>query len=201
MKIKSSGFASTDNNNSNLIISSVTADKIIVTGATLVTETAGTGHTLENVGQVAITATNNETCLRNMIVGNHITGAWNSGKIDISGAGNTNLAWGNIDENGLIDLQIAGGTKITKHLSATATLDFGAPLAVPGSVDLTITVPGASLGDTVTVGAPVTAGSDYILTAFVSAADMVTVRWTQIAGVAADPDGAGGAYRADVWKH
>lgn len=98
-------------------------------------------------------------------------------------------------------MTIGGGAVIQKHYSQTATLNFGAPGGVPGSVDLTITVTGAALGDTVTVGAPVTVGANYVLTAFVSAANTVTVRWTQIAGGAADPDGAGGTYRVDVWKH
>lgn len=93
------------------------------------------------------------------------------------------------------------GAPISAHLSATATLNFAAPGAVPGSVDLTIAVPGAALVDTVTVGAPVTVGAAYLLTAFVSAAGTVTVRWTQISGGAADPDGGGGTYRVDVWKH
>lgn len=104
--------------------------------------------------------------------------------------------------NFLDNLQIGlGGSKITKHLTVTGALNFSASSSVPGSVDLTIAATGAALGDTVTVGSPVTVGADYILTAFVSAANVVTVRWTQIAGVGADPDGAGGTYRVDVWKH
>ena len=98
-------------------------------------------------------------------------------------------------------LSIGGGEFIAKHLSKTATLNFSAPGAVPGSVDLTIAATGAALGDAVTVAAPITVGANYLLTAFVSAASVVTVRWTQIAGVAADPDGAGGVYRVDVWQH
>lgn len=93
------------------------------------------------------------------------------------------------------------GSPVRKCLSAVATLNFAAPGAVPGSVDLTIAVPGAALGDTVSVGCPVTVGANYLLTAFVSAAGVVTVRWTQIAGAAADPDGAGGVYRVEVLQH
>lgn len=98
-------------------------------------------------------------------------------------------------------LSIGGGEYIVKHLSKTATLNFAAPGGVPGSVDLTIAAPGAAFGDTVTVAAPLAVGADYVLTGFVSAADTVTVRWTQVAGAAADPDGAGGTYRVDIWKH
>lgn len=86
-------------------------------------------------------------------------------------------------------------------LCGAKTLDFAAPGAVPGSpADQTITVTGAAIGDRVTVSAPVTIPAGFILQAFVSAADTVTVRWTQVHGAAADPDGAGGVYRVDVWK-
>lgn len=92
------------------------------------------------------------------------------------------------------------GTPFSALLLATATLNFAAPGAVPGSVDLTVTVPGAALGDLVTVAAPAAVGANYLLTGFVSAVDTVTVRWTQIAGAAADPDAAGGTYRVSVLK-
>ena len=115
------------------------------------------------------------------------------------------LKRGSQEFKGQLDLAqgvtIGGGQKISAHLSVTANLNFPAPAAVPGSVDAIISVPGAAFGDTVTVGAPVAVGPNYILTAFVSAPDRVTVRWTQIAGLPADPDGAGGVYRVDVWKH
>jgi len=88
-----------------------------------------------------------------------------------------------------------GGTLVPLISGNSATLNFGAPGAVPGSVDLTITVTGAALGDQPIVGAPVTIGANYVLTAFVSAANTVTVRWTQIAGAAADPDAGGGTYK------
>jgi hypothetical protein len=91
-----------------------------------------------------------------------------------------------------------GGRFISKIDGASASLNFGVPGAVPGSVDLTISVPGAVMGNRVAIGAPITIGANYILTGFVSAANTVTIRWTQIAGAAADPDGAGGTYTADV---
>jgi len=86
-------------------------------------------------------------------------------------------------------------------LTGLKTLDYAAPGAVPGSpADQTITVAGAAIGDKVTVSAPVTLPAGFMLQAFVSAADTVSVRWTQVSGAAADPDGAGGIYRVDVWK-
>lgn len=98
-------------------------------------------------------------------------------------------------------IQIGGGDVITRHLSSTSLLDFNVPTTVPESMDLTILVPGADMGDTVAVGSPVPAGKNFILTAFVQAPGTITVRWTQIGGKPEDPDKKGGIYRVDIWKH
>lgn len=80
---------------------------------------------------------------------------------------------------------------ITKTLKGTASLTFSAPEAVPGSTDQTITVSGAALGDMVVVSrVDATVGANYTLTAFVSAADTVTVRYTQTSGSPAVPASA-----------
>lgn len=134
-----------------------------------------------------------------VVISPYVSGA-GLGAFQDGGTGNIFIG-GTSQRGSLSKAAIGGGQTITKHLSATATLNFAAPTAVPGSADQTITVTGASLGNTVTVGAPVTVGANYLLTAFVSAANTVTVRWTQISGAAADPDGAGGTYRVDVWQH
>lgn len=88
------------------------------------------------------------------------------------------------------------------RLSYDVTLDFAAPAGVPGFTDEVVAIEGVELGDTVLVGAPVAAGANFLPpVGFVSAADEVTVRWMQISGAAADPDGSGGTYRIDVWRH
>jgi hypothetical protein len=92
------------------------------------------------------------------------------------------------------------GGKVDKILVGSATIDFAAPGGVPGSVTAPVTVVGAAFGDAVSIGSPVTVPANFILTGFVSAADTVTLKWTQFAGGAADPDGAGGVYRASVVK-
>lgn len=99
-------------------------------------------------------------------------------------------------------LTIGGGTAITKHLSATASLNLSAS-AVPGCVDTSaITVTGAALGDTVVASINAAIPSDISITGFVSAANSVKVRFCQFTGSATDPDGVGGAtYRVDVWQH
>ena len=97
---------------------------------------------------------------------------------------------------------IGGGTPILKHLSATASLNFAAPGAVPGISTATITVTGAALWDTVSASASIATPANFLPPfGYVSAANTVTVVWFQYAGVAADPDGAGATYRADVWQH
>lgn len=88
----------------------------------------------------------------------------------------------------------AGGTTTT----ATASLDFPNTAAQLSS-DLTVTVPGAVLGDVVTLGIPngsVLANSCY--TAWVSVADTVTVRFNNYSAGAQNP--ASGLFRAVVTR-
>lgn len=92
---------------------------------------------------------------------------------------------------------IGAGTAITKHLSATGTLNFASQIGV-GCENLTITVTGAAVGDTVDIGIPngsvVTNGVFY---GWVSATDTVSIKFCAV--VSGDP--ASGTFRADVWKH
>ena len=99
-------------------------------------------------------------------------------------------------------LSIAGGTAITKHLSAAASLDF--PIIGASSCQsLTITVTGAADGDTVSLGVPTAlanASTTFAVTGFVSAANTVTARICQVA-TQASSDPAAATVRADVWQH
>lgn len=93
-------------------------------------------------------------------------------------------------------VKIGGGTPILKVLSATATLDFASTNA-QNSRDLTITVTGAAVGDVVALGIPVSllpANSNF--SAWVSAADTVTVRFNNYSSIALDP--SSGTYRVMV---
>ena len=112
-----------------------------------------------------------------------------------SGIADATATGGRTIEEVLLYSMPLGNTLRWRMGAAGSAIYLGVPAAVPGSVDLTITVAGAALGDQPVVGAPLTVGVNYVLTAFVSAANTVTVRWTQIAGAAADPDGAGGTYK------
>jgi len=96
-------------------------------------------------------------------------------------------------------LKINGGTIMTNFIGASATLDF--PNTAKGeSSDLTISVPGAVLGDVVFLGVP--AGSTFIDTdyfAFVSSSDTVTVRFNNYTPkVANDP--ASGTFKVAIIK-
>jgi hypothetical protein len=95
---------------------------------------------------------------------------------------------------------INSGTAISKHLSATASLSPGAPGAVPGcSADVSLTVTGAAVGNTVYMGLPGSAVAGQVYSAWVDSTDTVKIRWCQLSGTAASP--VSGTYRADVWQH
>lgn len=82
------------------------------------------------------------------------------------------------------------------------TLNFAAPGAVPGITSQTVTIAGVEVGDTVLVGAPNAAPAGFLPpVGEVTAADTVKVHWLQFSGAAANPDGTGGTYRIDVWRH
>lgn len=89
---------------------------------------------------------------------------------------------------------------LAKTLTATAALNF--PITVAGaSADLTVTVTGASDGDVVALGVPnASTNVNTLFTAFVSAADTVTVRF-QNANLATSVDPASGTFRVSVLKY
>lgn len=78
-----------------------------------------------------------------------------------------------------------------------ATLDFPS-IAAASQSDLTVTVPGASVGDIVDLGLPAAPAAGLVFSAFVSAASVVTVRAMNITAGAIDP--ASAAYRLRVSK-
>lgn len=119
-----------------------------------------------------------------------------------SGTNLTTPENGTVEYDGTNYFVTSGGVRHTlaKTLTATATLDFGST-AANSSTDLTITVTGAADGDSVIVTPPngsVVANSIY--TAWVSAANTVTVRFSNLDITnAADP--ASGTFRAVVFKY
>lgn len=75
------------------------------------------------------------------------------------------------------------------NLTATATLDF--PSTTTGlSADLTIALVGAAVGDTVLLGTPAAPAANTSFTAFVSATDVVTVRFNNYSAGTVNPASA-----------
>ncbi|HEX2896509.1 MAG TPA: hypothetical protein VHP63_00470 [candidate division Zixibacteria bacterium] len=102
-----------------------------------------------------------------------------------------------LDVNGT--LEIGNGTPISQVLSGTATLDFPSTGGAGGTSDLSISLAGAALGDVVSLGVP--AGSvttQGMFTAWVSTANVVTVRFANLASSLQNP--ASGTFRAMVTK-
>lgn len=89
------------------------------------------------------------------------------------------------------------GAPVIGDLSATAALDF-ASIAAAASADLAITVTGAAVGDSVELGLPAAPTAGLVFNGFVSAANTVTVRATNITAGAVDA--ASATYRATVRK-
>jgi hypothetical protein len=85
--------------------------------------------------------------------------------------------------------------KIAKLLTATATLDFPSIAAV-NVQDLTITVTGAAVGDAVFFSLPAAPNAGVVFNAWVSAANTVKIRATNVTAGAIDP--ASASYRVVV---
>ena len=80
-------------------------------------------------------------------------------------------------------------TTITKVLSATASLNFP-EIAAASQANLTITVTGAAVGDEVIMALPSGPAAGLVFNAFVSAADTVTIRASNISGSPVDAGAA-----------
>ncbi len=80
----------------------------------------------------------------------------------------------------------SGGASIAKVLRGSASLNFGS-IATLSSADLTITVTGAVAGDVVDLGSPATLDAGIVPYAFVTSANTVTVRASNITVGSIDP--------------
>lgn len=94
-------------------------------------------------------------------------------------------------------LAIGNGTTILQVLSAATAKDFGSTAAGQSS-EQTISVTGAAVGDPVFLGLPAAPDANSGFTAWVSAANTVTVRFHNYSGSPIDP--ASGTYRVVVFK-
>lgn len=81
------------------------------------------------------------------------------------------------------------GTKPLDILTGTATLDFPGILTAT-SAELTITVPGAAVGDAVALAPPATLTTGLVWSGRVTAANTVTVRLANVTAATIDPASA-----------
>jgi hypothetical protein len=88
--------------------------------------------------------------------------------------------------NGFI---VGSGSTVSELTAATATLNFGS-IATTASADLTITVTGAAVGDYVVLALPASPAAGIVFNGFVSAADTVTIRATNVTTLSVDPASA-----------
>ena len=77
------------------------------------------------------------------------------------------------------------GATISKILSGSASLNFPS-IAAAEQADLTITVTGAAVGDEVALALPAAPAAGLVFNAFVSAANTVTIRASNITAAAVD---------------
>ncbi len=84
---------------------------------------------------------------------------------------------------------------VAKVLTATAALDFPS-IAAAASADLTVTVTNAAVNDGVILGLPAAPAAGLVFNGFVSAANTVTVRASNITAAPIDP--ASATYRVTV---
>jgi hypothetical protein len=115
-------------------------------------------------------------------------------KLDVNGNVNTR---GNLTTTGSVTIG-SGGTAITNVLSTNATLDFNSTNSGASS-DLTITLSGVAVGDPVFLAvdnSSVSGGTNF--TAWVSAANTVTVRFNNYSSSAVNP--SSGTFRVAVMK-
>lgn len=91
------------------------------------------------------------------------------------------------------------GLELVGVFAVRATLDFPNTLAGT-SQDLTVTVPGAVLSDVVSLGVPnASVNANSCFTAWVSAANTVTVRHNNYSGAAINP--ASGTFTIEVKQY
>lgn len=91
-----------------------------------------------------------------------------------------------VSDNGFV---VGSGATVSKLLSASASLDFGS-ISAGAQADLTITVTGAAAGNEVIMALPAAPAAGIVFNAFVSAANTVTVRASNISGSPVNPSPA-----------
>jgi uncharacterized repeat protein (TIGR03803 family) len=122
-------------------------------------------------------------------------------RLDIGNAFTGNQsASGNLAVAGSVS--IGGGTPIAEHLSALFNPSFPA-LGKFACATAAFAFSGASDGDTTALGVPnarMQGGGNFVYTAWVSAANTITIQGCNVSGASQITAGTG-SIRVDVWKH
>jgi hypothetical protein len=182
----------------NLLIGTATAAQSVVfmTGGT--TQSTNERVRIDGNGKVGIGITS-PTAALNLKAGTAATG---TAPLKLTaGTVMTTAENGAVEYDGTNYFTTAGGVRYTlaKTLTATASLNFPSTAASNFS-NLTITVTGAADGDVVQVGVPnAIASASSLYTAYVSAANTVTVRFFNYSGAAIDP--AAATFRVSVIRY
>ena len=129
-----------------------------------------------------------------------VTGDANGAGLSVSGGILTGTLPQNLQSTGNVTFAslalAASGTAVTNWIGASATLDFP-NTAAQSSSDLTITATGALAGDTVLLGVPnASVNANTCYTAWVSAADTVSIRFSNYSAGTVDP--ASGTFKVLV---
>lgn len=158
----------------------------------------GSSTTNNFVGKTTFGATTSPTALVLLAAG---TATANTAPLKFtSGTNLSSVEDGAVEYDGSNYFGSVGSTRYTfaKCLNGSATLDFGNTASFT-SADLTITVTGASDGDVVSLGVPNgSTSSTSVYTAWVSATNTVTVRFTNISFSSVNP--ASGTFKVTVIK-
>lgn len=101
-----------------------------------------------------------------------------------------------LSDNGLVTTASVDTAIVPAYLTGAASLDFPSVAAGACSNDVTLTVPGAAVGDAVAAGWPSVLAAGLVGTMRVSAADVVSVRLCNLSAAAIDP--APATYRATI---
>jgi hypothetical protein len=162
--------------------------------ANLSAGTAGINITGNAATATAAAIASNATALGGVMAGNYA-------RLDTGNAFNGNQSvTGNVAATG--SLAIGSGTAITKHLSILVNPSFGA-LKAGACMSANFALTGAVDGDTIALGVPnerMMGGGILIFSAWVSAADTVTLQECNVSSMPQKTAGSG-AVRIDLWKH
>ncbi|MBI4159969.1 hypothetical protein HY504_02285 [Candidatus Wolfebacteria bacterium] len=168
------------------LATSTAADVIVVNSSNAAAYVALSGDaTISNTGVITI-------------ANSAITDAKVSSTAAIAGTKiSPNFGSQNVTTTGTLALGTSG-TPIVRHLSATASLDFGA-VGANACAEQNVAVANAAIGDVVALGSPSSVSSTLAWSGYISGTGTSTVRLCNVSATIATTTAA--TWRVDVWQH